>query len=148
MVEYFSSLNPLLVGVSFLFSAVVLLSFYLLNKIQFISILKKNINHLAQSVGELQQQTKLIVKNDMELKLYQEEVEDKLNKLTLLRNLILSSVYILDKEKLFSQINEKTINDLGFKKGLILNFDDLKIETNIGFQSQEIEVIRHFLTAN
>lgn len=148
MVEYFSSLNPLLVGVSFLFSAVVLLSFFLLDKLQVISILKKNINHLAQSVGELQQQTKLIVKNDMELKLYQEEVEDKLNKLTLLRNLILSSVYILDKEKLFSQINEKTINDLGFKKGLILNFDDLKIETNIGFQSQEIEVIRHFLTAN
>ncbi|MFH1318030.1 MAG: HAMP domain-containing sensor histidine kinase [Candidatus Omnitrophota bacterium] len=83
----------------------------------------------------------------MELKLYQEEVEDKLNKLTLLKNLILSSIHILDREELFLQLNEKIVNDLGFKKGAILNFNDLEITINVGFCAEEIETIKDFFTA-
>jgi signal transduction histidine kinase len=80
----------------------------------------------------------------MELKLYQEEEEDKLDKLTFLKNLILSSISILDREDLFSQINEKTINDLGFRKGVILNFNDLGVKVNVNFEPGELEKIRNF----
>jgi signal transduction histidine kinase len=119
------SIGTLLGSAVFLCFVVFFLVLYLINKLQLIQILKKNIESLNKTVRELDYQAKLIIKGDMELKLYQEEVEDKLNKLTLLKNLIIASLRILDKENLFSQIDEKTINDLGFKKGLIL-IDALK----------------------
>jgi signal transduction histidine kinase len=93
----------------------------------------------------LDYQAKIIIKGDMELKLYQEEIEDKLNKLTLLKNLILSSLNILDKDQLFSQIEERTVNDLGFKKGAIINFSDMELKVNFGFSVAEIDAIKIFL---
>ncbi|MDD4183716.1 MAG: ATP-binding protein, partial [Candidatus Omnitrophica bacterium] len=103
-----------------------------------------NIESLNKTVRELDYQAKLIIKGDMELKLYQEEVEDKLNKLTLLKNLIIASLRILDKENLFSQIDEKTINDLGFKKGLILTMEG-EIKLTIGFEPKEIDTLKDFV---
>ncbi|MEI8349449.1 MAG: HAMP domain-containing sensor histidine kinase [Candidatus Omnitrophota bacterium] len=124
---------------------IIFLASYLVNKMRATAILKKSIVSLNQTIEELDSQAKLIIKGDMELKLYQEEVEDKLNKLTLLKNLILSSLHILDQEKLFYQIDEKTINDLGFKRGLILHFADYAPKVNIGFTGQEIEALQSFL---
>ncbi|MDD4183498.1 MAG: hypothetical protein PHT53_06740, partial [Candidatus Omnitrophica bacterium] len=111
------SIGTLLGSAIFLCLIVFSLVLYLINKLQLIQILKKNIESLNKTVRELDYQAKLIIKGDMELKLYQEEVEDKLNKLTLLKNFIIASLRILDKENLFSQIDEKTIIDLGFNKG-------------------------------
>ena len=129
---------------SLLFFVAVGLFIYLLNKLQTINVLKNNLNHLTRTIQDLEHQAKLIIKSDMELKLYQEEEEDKLDKLTFLKNLILSSISILDREDLFSQINEKTINDLGFRKGVILNFNDLGVKVNVNFEPGELEKIRNF----
>lgn len=118
---------------------------YILNKLQVITILKKQMTYLNGALEELDHQAKLIIKSDMELKLYQEEVEDKLNKLSLLKSLIISSLHILDKNELFAQIDEKTIKDLGFKNGLILNFSDLETMINIDCGSNEIEAFKLFL---
>jgi signal transduction histidine kinase len=138
------SINPVLGSAIFLSFLVVVLVIYLLNKLQLIAILKKNIERLTKTVRELDYQAKLIIKGDMELKLYQEEVEDKLNKLTLLKNLIIASLRILDKENLFSQIDEKTINDLGFKKGLIVTMEG-EIKFNTGFEPKEIDTLKDFV---
>jgi len=138
------SINPILGSAIFLSFLVVVLVIYLLNKLQLIAILKKNIERLTKTVRELDYQAKLIIKGDMELKLYQEEVEDKLNKLTLLKNLIIASLRILDKENLFSQIDEKTINDLGFKKGLIVTMEG-EIKFNTGFEPKEIDTLKDFV---
>ncbi|MDD5069190.1 MAG: HAMP domain-containing sensor histidine kinase [Candidatus Omnitrophica bacterium] len=143
----FSGLDSPLTIIVLLFIAIVVLSFYAFNKLQKISILHKNILMLNQTVQELDHEAKLIIKSDMELKLYQEEVEDKLNKLTLLKNLILSSLHILDQSQLLLQINKKTVHDLGFKKGLILDFANLDVEVNIDFSQNEIEILKHFLIA-
>jgi signal transduction histidine kinase len=116
-----------------------------MNKIKTISVLDKEKKRLTNIVNELDHQAKLIIKGDMELKLYQEEVEDKLNKLTLLKNLILSSLNILDKERLFEQVDEKTINNLGFKKGALIGFNDLESKINVGYDVKEIEAIKLFL---
>lgn len=128
-----------------LFLMVIFLVFFLWTKLQMISILKNNISHLNQTIEELDHQAKLIVKSDMELKLYQNEVDDKLNKLTLLKNLILSSVHILDREELFAQINEKIINDIGFRKGLILSLKNDQIKFNAGFNPAEIAAVKNFI---
>lgn len=139
------SVDPLSVILLFLFFTIILLVMYLLNKMQTITNLKNTIENLNRIIKGLDHQAQLIIKSDIELKLYQEEVEDKLNKLTLLKNLIISSIHILDKEQLFHQINEKIIDDLGFKKGVIFNFDDLSTKANIGFDDREIETIKNHL---
>ncbi|HIE36039.1 MAG TPA: HAMP domain-containing histidine kinase [Candidatus Omnitrophica bacterium] len=143
----FFSLNPFFIFLLFFFFTIIFLVFYLLiNKVQTITILKKNIEHLNKTLNELDQQAKLIIKADTELKLYQEEVEDKLNKLILLKNLILSSLNILDKNQLFSLINEHLINNIGFKKCLILDFENLEVKVNIGFEDIQIEKIKVLFT--
>jgi len=139
-----SSMGPILGSAAFLFITILILAFYLFNKLQLISVLKKNAEHLNRTIRELDYQAKMIIQGDMELKLYQEEVEDKLNKLTLLKNLIIASLHILDKEKLFFQIDEKTISDLGFKKGLIVT-TELEEKVNVGFERSEIEGIKNFI---
>ena len=138
-------LDPVLFMAFLLFAIIIFLILYLLNRMQTITSLTQKTEYLSQTLEGLDHQAKLIVKGDMELKLYQEEVEDKLNKLTLLKNLILSSINILDREDLFSQISEKTILDLGFKKGLILNYEDLENKLNLGFAPQEIDAVKKFL---
>jgi len=138
------SINPILGSAIFLCLLIFFLVIYLINKLQFINILKKNIEHLNKTIRELDYQAKLIIKGDMELKLYQEEVEDKLNKLTLLKNLIIASLRILDKENLFSQIDEKTINDLGFKKGLILTMEGEE-KFSVGFEPKEKDTLKDFV---
>jgi len=82
-------------------------------------------------------QAKLIIQNDMELKLYQENIEDKLKKLTLLRRLISSSINILDEQELFSKIDEELINNIGFKKSLIIRFQNKETMLNINFTPPE-----------
>ncbi|MCK4519884.1 MAG: HAMP domain-containing histidine kinase [Candidatus Omnitrophica bacterium] len=108
-----------------------------------VSTLKKEVNGLSQIIRDLDQQAKLIIKNDMELKLSQQEIESELAKLTLIKNLLISSTYTLDKDKLFSTINRKIINALGFKKGLILDFESLKEKVNIDFGAPDIEMFKH-----
>lgn len=139
------SIAPLSSLVLFLFLVVIVLSFYLLNKLQSIIALKNTVDTLKKTIQNLDHQAKLIIKGDIELKLYQEEVEDKLNKLTLLKNLIISSIHILDREQLYAQIDEKIINDLGFKKGLIINYEDLSIKAKAGFNEQDIESIKDII---
>ena len=122
---------------------ITLLILYTMSKLQTISSLRVKINHLDKIIKDLDQQAKLIIKGDMELKLYQQEIEDKLNKLTLIKNLIISSIHILDKEKLFPQINEKILNELGFRKGAILDFPDLETKVTIDFGEGEIAAIKN-----
>ena len=131
-------------GLLFVFySILIFLAFYLTNKMRTVAALRKKVEEQDKTILELDQQAKLIIKGDMELKLYQQEVEDKLKKLTVIKNLVISSMPVLDKEQLFSQIDKKVINSLGFKKGLILEAENLDEKANVGFQIQEIEIIRN-----
>ncbi len=136
--NFFSSL--------FIFSFIIMgLSIYLMQKNQAISLLRRRLAYLENTIRELDEQAKLIIKSDMELKLYQQEIDDKLNKLTLIRNLIVSSIHTLDREKIFFQINEKVINDLGFKKGVILDYNNWDIKINVGFEPDEVMEIKNIL---
>lgn len=136
-------LDPLIGLIFLFFILIVFLSIYLLGKLQFITRLKKRIKLLNKIIHDLDGQTKLIIKSDMELKLYQQEIDSEYTKLSLIKNLILSSINILDKEELFSQINEKIINDLGFAKGLIFDFSDFSVKANVNFDPKEIAALKN-----
>ena len=136
------SLDPLATLVFIFFGVILFLIFYIIGKLQSVSNLKRDLSRANRTIQNLDQQAKLIIKSDMELKLSQQEIENELTKLTLIKNLLLSSIYTLDKEKIFSSINKEIINALGFKKGLIIDFHDGKEKVNIGFDPTDAELFK------
>lgn len=104
--------------------------------------------YLETSVKNLDHQAKLIIKNDIELKLYQDAVNDKLKKLSFLKNFISASLNILDRERLFSQINRKVIQSMKFEKACIVAFQDLNTIVNLGFTSQQLTSLKRFIEKN
>ncbi|HDN86156.1 MAG: hypothetical protein DRP68_01890 [Candidatus Omnitrophota bacterium] len=110
--------------------------------------LKKDLNNLERELKELDHQAKLIIQSDIESKLYREAVEDKLKKLSFLKNFINNSLNILDRDELFQQISEKVIRDMGFEKALIVLFGTLEEKVNINFSKNESDVIKHFIERN
>lgn len=130
----------------FLFFLVIMfLVIYLVKKGQRLSIAEKELQHRNKIIRDLDQQAKLIIKSDMEVKLYQQEIENELRKLTLIKNLITSSVHILDKEALIQQIDTDVVEALGFKRGLVLDYTTLNPKVNIGFSLKEIEALKNIL---
>ena len=105
IIEFISAVNPLIGILLILLSIILALSSVLFGKTKIISILKNRLAHADNIIKDLDQQAKLIIKSDIELKLSQQDAEDKIDRLSLIKNLIISSLYTLDKEKLFSQIN-------------------------------------------
>ena len=143
MIKTLVSFDPLVSLLFIFFFVIIFLIFYLAGKMKNVGTLKKEVNGLSKIIQDLDQQAKLIIKNDMELKLSQQEIENELAKLTLIKNLLISSTYTLDRDKLFSSIDRKIINALGFKKGLILDFDSLKEKVNIDFEAPDIAMFKN-----
>lgn len=117
-----------------------------MGKLKIISKLKEENEALGNSLQKLDQQAKLILKNDMDIKLYQQEIEGPNNNLQLLRKFISSTAHLLDKEYLFGKINSDFIQEFGFEKSLILTFDSLEKTWAIGFKSEETDFIKIFLS--
>ncbi|MFH1768638.1 MAG: HAMP domain-containing sensor histidine kinase [Candidatus Omnitrophota bacterium] len=118
---------------------------YALLKLRQLIFFREKAIRLSREVKELAHQAKLIVQNDMELKLYQEEIEYRFLRLTLLRNLISSSINTLDKANIFSKLDETFINNLGFKKALLLTLPQREVELNINFSHTEISAFKKIL---
>src|SRR3989338_3330733 len=137
--------NPFLGLTLLFFVSLVFLTLYLVKTGQSLSLLQKELKQRDRIIKDLDQQAKLIIKSDMEVKLYQQEIEAELGRLTLIKNLISSSVETLDREKLLSQIDAQLIEALGFKKGLVLDFTTLTSKINIGFIPKETEAIKNIL---
>lgn len=142
MIKKILSLDPLVTLLLIFFSIISFLIFYILNKLQNIANLRKEIGRANRTIDGLDQQAKLIIKSDMELKFSQQEIESELTKLVLIKNLLLSASYTLEKEKIYSSINKEIINALGFKKGLIIDFHEGKEKVNIGFNASDAELFK------
>lgn len=136
---------PLMIAAYLLFVFVVALAITLVIKIKSSRELKKDNQKLKKEISNLDNQAKLIVQNDMELKIYQEEAEDKLTKLRLLRKLIGSSISTLDKKELFSKLDEEFINNLGFRKALLIMYRSNDPILNINFTGEETQVFKRII---
>jgi len=142
MFEKILSLDPLVTLIFIFFGIIVFLIFYIIGKLQNASNLKRDLGRASRTIQNLDQQAKLIIKSDMELKLSQQEIDSELTKLTLIKNLLLSSIHTLDKETIFSSINKEIISALGFKKGLIVDLHDNKEKVNVGFDAPDVELFK------
>ncbi|MFH1519811.1 MAG: HAMP domain-containing sensor histidine kinase [Candidatus Omnitrophota bacterium] len=142
MINNLLSLGPLANLVIILAGVVTFLVFFIAKKMKNVATLRKELNRSRKVIQDLDQQAKLIIKSDMELKLSQQEIENELNKLSLIKNLLISSISTLDNDKLFSAIDKEIINALGFKRGLILDFNSLREKVNIGFEAPDVEIFR------
>ncbi len=141
IIEYILNSDPFTLGFYLVSTIAVALLLYLLQKIQDIAHLRQENKYLRNEVEELDHQAQLIIKNDMELKLYQENVEDKLRKLSLISSLTSASVNILDKNQLIAQIDDPLINNLGFKKAAILTTQG-EIKLNLNFSQEELATMK------
>ena len=94
IVKIVSFFNPFTTLVIIFFITILILALYIMNKMQTISFLRGQVNRLDNIVKDLDQQAKLIIKGDMELRLYQQEIEDKLNKFQILE----FNYFILDTD--------------------------------------------------
>jgi signal transduction histidine kinase len=120
---------------------IIFILFYIIKKLNTISTLKEENFNLNSSLEKLDQQAKIILKSDMDLKLYQQEIEAQGDKLNFLRKFISSSLPILSKDQLFLKIDNLLIERLGFKKGLLLDFDNLEKIYGMNFNSFETKTI-------
>lgn len=142
MFEQIRFLGPLATLVFIFFGVIVFLIFYIVGKLNSATNLKKSLGRANRTIQNLDQQAKLIIKSDMELKLSQQEIESELTKLTMIKNLLISSIHALDKDTIFSSINEETINVLGFKKGLVIDLREDKEKFNVGFDPADSELFK------
>ncbi|MCK5287641.1 MAG: hypothetical protein KAI91_06865, partial [Candidatus Omnitrophica bacterium] len=84
-IENLGITNTVIIVITIIF--LITLISLLFQKTQSISLLKRELFHLSTTIHDLDQQAKLIIKSDMELQLYQQKIEDELNKLSLIKNI-------------------------------------------------------------
>lgn len=118
---------------------------YIARKLKTISDLQKRNETLTDSLRKLDQQAKLILKNDMDIRFCQQEIDGPISKLNLIRKLMSSTLPLLNKEEIFAQINLGFIEELGFEKSLVLDFDNFETIQNKGFKPEEINLIKTIL---
>ncbi|MBN2482601.1 MAG: HAMP domain-containing histidine kinase [Candidatus Omnitrophica bacterium] len=119
-----------------------LVYFHFLNKKAFDAGMK--IRRLEKSLEDVDHQAKLIIKNDMELKLYQDAINDKLQKLSFIKNFIGASLNTLDRKQLFSYIVNEAIQGMGFKNACIIPFNEEEDVINMGFDRTELAALQDF----
>lgn len=113
-----------------------------------ISGLREENDFLNNSLEQLDQQAKIILKSDMDVKLYQQEIEERANKISLLRNFISSSLHILNKNDLFEKIDDTFIQKFNFRKGLLLDSESLEPIYKKEFTSPDIKNITDIIYRN
>ena len=139
------NINPFIVFTYVFLGTSLVLAYLLYNKLRASEFLRKKQLDLEEEIRELDHQARLIIKSDMKLKLYQEEIEDKLKKLTSLGDLIRASTNILDKDELLSKLDEEFISNLGFKKAIIFLQPHGETKLAIGVSGAETEIFRQII---
>jgi signal transduction histidine kinase len=105
--------------------AAVLLILYM-NKVEEIKQMKAAHQKLMRSFNDLDEQAKLIVKTDLELNKAQEELEKRLQGLNTLQKFSKDISKTLDEKEVLQRVNAQMLTEIGFSRGLIMNYDDQK----------------------
>ena len=125
-------------------AALLIFLLYLHKIFRELSSLREKNHILEENLKELDHQARLIIKNDMDLKLYQSAVQDKLEKLSFLKGFISSTINTLVKEELFAKIDKEVIHAAGFQNGGILTFPEMEARVTVGL-SADFEIFTEFL---
>jgi GAF domain-containing protein len=106
--------------------------------------LQKSLDKLKKTYDELDEQAKIIVKKDLELNKTQEKLDKKLQGLYTLHKFSKTIRSAFEPEKLFSQIDQSFISELGFDKGLIV-LAGTPLSVSVGFDPQQEKRVKKYL---
>lgn len=113
--------------------------------------LREEVFNLRQSLEEMDEQAKLIVRTDMELNKTQEELDKKVNGLYALQRFSRAVSTTLEESQIFSRIETGFLEDLGFEKALVFLWNDpsgFSNHLNIGYSAERLLNIQSFIEAN
>jgi len=114
-------------------------------KMEKIRELNSYVTHLKKSLDEIDEQAKLILRTDIELNKTQEELDKKITALYALQRISREISKTLDETKIFAQIQESHLEDIGFEKALAFLWNEKNKRfnpiLNIGYGAKEIESI-------
>jgi signal transduction histidine kinase len=128
------------------------LGIFLLSKTQQVKNKDGQIDALKNSLEEMDEQAKLIMRTDMELNKTQEELDKKISGLNILQKLSRDISTTLEEKQIFKKISNEYLEGLGFEKSLAFLWNDLRREfhscLNLGYSNDESEKIKVTVNAD
>jgi len=104
------------------------------------------VDNLQKSLGEMDEQAKLIVRTDIELNKTQEELDKKVTGLYSLQRLSRAISTTLEESQIFERIEATQLEDLGFEKACSFSWNEKEkafaLNLTIGYSQEEIEKIK------
>ena len=126
-------------------SSIILLSFALMLKIRRVKQLNLNIVNLRESLEEMDEQAKLIVRTDLELNKTHEELDKRIDCLFALQRISYDLSRTLDQKDIFLRLSPERLQEIGFSKAIILENDAASeaLKHQIGFSEEELSSIKN-----
>jgi signal transduction histidine kinase len=130
---------------------IVTISILLVLKIDKAAQLQVEVDKLNKSLEEMDEQSKLVVRTDLELNRTQEELDKKITGLYALQQLSREMSTTLEESQIFERIDASYLEDLGFEKALAFLWDEEKKgfsrQLSLGYQEQDIYSAESFVSA-
>jgi signal transduction histidine kinase len=124
------------------------LGLFLFYKMKQMRKLQAEASSLRQSLEEMDEQAKLIVRTDMELNKTQEELDKKVAGLYALQRFSRAVSTTLEENQIFSRIETGFLEDLGFEKALVFLWEGpskFRNYLNIGYSDEALLTIQTFM---
>ena len=131
---------------------IVILVFVIIIKSSSVKRLQLTVNYLKNSVDQIDEQAKLIVRTDLELNKIQEELDKKITGLYTLQGLSRNFASTLDEKEIFNHIEPGHIAELGMQRALAFIWQDKQKQflpcLAIGYRQEELDNIMKEITSN
>src|SRR3989338_8802475 len=126
-------------------ASIILLCFALLMKTRRVRQLNLSILNLRESLEEMDEQAKLIVRTDLELNKTHEELDKRINCLFALQRISYDLSRTLDQEEIFLRLSPERVQEIGFSKAIIFENDAAPeaLKHQIGFSEEELSSIKN-----
>jgi signal transduction histidine kinase/uncharacterized protein YpmB len=127
------------------FITIIILVIVIILKSRHIQQMQVLVKQLKKSLDEMDEQTKLIIRTDMELNKTQEELDRKITGLYALQRLSRNLSTTLQEEEMFKRIGTGQLQELGMERALVFLWEEKEkkflLQLNIGYEPEEIEAI-------
>ena len=129
-------------------ASIILLCFALLMKTRRVRQLNLSILNLRESLEEMDEQAKLIVRTDLELNKTHEELDKRINCLFALQRISYDLSRTLDQKDIFLRLSPEHLQEIGFSKAIIFENDAASkaLKHQIGFSEEELSSIENEFT--
>ncbi len=131
--------------------AIVSLAVTLSFKMERVQLLSAEIQRLRQSLQEMDEQAKLIVRTDMELNKIQEELDKKVTGLFALQRLSRTISTTLEENQVFQRISPSLLEELGFERTACFLWNEheqlFQPRLAINYSTEELEALRLFVNS-